>query len=403
MKILDKIITLSRKTAASFLRGERPVDLEESKLLNKKEKEEFLNRLADESKMEEHVNFINSIDVANDWKIVKRKIQRASRISMYWTYGIAASVISLIAITYILVTRQPQGNDATLVNSADTEIKIGTDKATLTLADGTEVALEKGTSYQTRNASSNGEEIVYAPAGRSQEQQTTNNKQRTTNNEPLVYNYLTIPRGGQFYVKLSDGTEVWLNSESRLKYPVAFAEGKTREVELVYGEAYFEVSPSTEHQGATFKVRMQAQEVEVLGTEFNIKAYKDEATIYTTLVEGKVAVSHSTAKQDLVPNQQAKLDRNTNTLTIAPVDVYNETSWKKGLFSFKEKPLVEIMKVLSRWYDIDSVAFENAALEKVKFDGVLSKDQNIKDILGVIKDIGYITDYEITAKTITIQ
>ncbi len=389
MTILDKIIALSRKTAASFLKGERPVDLEASKLLDKKDKEEFLMKLADESKMDEHVHRINSIDVENDWKMIKRRIREATRTSLYWTYGIAASVVSLIAITYFLFIQKPQGNDATLVDSADTEIKIGTDKATLTLEDGSDIALEKGKAYQSENASSNGEELVY-------------DKKVGTNTE-MAYNYLTIPRGGQFNVKLPDGTEVWLNSESRLKYPVAFAEGKSREVELVYGEAYFDVAPSTDHKGATFKVRMQAQEVEVLGTEFNIKAYSDEATIYTTLVEGKVAVSTKTAKQDLVPNQQANLNRKTNEMTIATVDVYNETSWKKGLFSFKEKPLVEIMKVLSRWYNIDSVTFENVAHESVKFDGVLSKDQNIEDILGIIKDIGYISDYEIRAKTIIIQ
>ena len=389
MTILDKIIELSKKTAAAFLSGERPVDLEESKLLDKKEKEEFLVKLADESKMDEHVNLINSIDVKNDWKIIKRKVQGATRSSLYWTYGIAASIVALIAITYIMVTQQPQGTDPTLVDSVDTEIKIGTDKATLTLADGSDIALEKGMTYQSENVNSNGEELVYGTNG-------------GTITE-IAYNYLTIPRGGQFHVKLSDGTQVWLNSESRLKYPVAFVEGKPREVELVYGEAYFDVAPSTGHKGATFKVRMKAQEVEVLGTEFNIKAYRDETNIYTTLVEGKVAISNRTTKQDLVPDQQANLNRSTNEMTIAPVDVYNEISWKKGLFSFTEKPLGEIMKVLSRWYAIDSVAFENVTLENVKFDGVLSKNQNIEDILDIIKDIGYITDYEITAKKITIQ
>ena len=151
----------------------------------------------------------------------------------------------------------------------------------MTLADGSKIALEKGTPVQTQNANSNGEELIY---------------ESSKNTSRLVYNYLTIPRGGQFVIKLSDGTKVWLNSASQLKFPVAFIEGESREVELVYGEAYFEVSPSTAHKGAHFQVYNKKQKVEVVGTEFNIKAYKDESNIYTTLVNGKVNVETGNKK-----------------------------------------------------------------------------------------------------------
>lgn len=218
----------------------------------------------------------------------------------------------------------------------------------------------------------------------------------------IVYNYLTIPRGGQFQLKLSDGTEVWLNSETQLKYPVTFIEGETRQVELVYGEAYFEVSPSTNHNGAKFKVRTLMQEVEVLGTEFNIKAYKEETNIYTTLVEGKVVIVNGFDNQYLIPNQQSNLNLKNNTITIRSVDAYSETSWKKGLFSFKSTPLKEIMKVLSRWYDVN-VVFSNPEIENIKFNGVLSKNQTIKEILTTIKNTHFIKDYDITDKKITIH
>ena len=105
---------------------------------------------------------------------------------------------------------------------------------------------------------------------------------------------------------MSDGTQVWLNSESQLKYPVNFIKGQTRQVELVYGEAYFDVSPSVEHNGAKFKVFNQSQEVEVLGTEFNVKAYKDETNIYTTLVEGRVVIDNGALKQSLLPKSTVK-------------------------------------------------------------------------------------------------
>ena len=105
-------------------------------------------------------------------------------------------------------------------------------------------------------------------------------------------------------------------------------------VELVYGEAYFEVSPSTAHKGATFKVLHHSQEIEVLGTEFNIKAYRDETNVYTSLVEGKVTISTQTTTQVLAPNQQLNLDLKTNSISLSQVNIYREISWKKGLFSF---------------------------------------------------------------------
>ncbi|HEX9826742.1 MAG TPA: FecR family protein, partial [Flavobacteriaceae bacterium] len=197
----------------------------------------------------------------------------------FWRYAAAAILIIALASTYFLrdtiFNNQIQIENTTpiIVNN---QIAPGIDKATLTLEDGTEMVLVKGASVQTKNATSNGEEIIY--------QQTTGNRQPATNT-------LTIPRGGQFFITLADGTKVWLNSETQIKYPVSFVKGQSRQVELVYGEAYFDVSPSTAHGGSNFKVFNNNQEVEVLGTEFNIKAYKDEINIFTTLVEGKVAVS----------------------------------------------------------------------------------------------------------------
>jgi ferric-dicitrate binding protein FerR (iron transport regulator) len=211
-----------------------------------------------------------------------------------------------------------------------------------------------------------------------------------------------VPRGGQFQITLSDGTEVWLNSESQLKYPVTFTDGETRKVELVYGEGYFDVSPSTNHSGASFSVYNKSQEVKVLGTEFNIKAYKDEATIYTTLVEGKVAVTANNNNIILTPNQQSSVNLNNNTLTVNTVDIYDETSWKEGVFSFNKKSLKEIMQVLSRWYDMD-VTFENKKIENIGFNGALGKEQNIEEILETIKSFGIVKNYEINNKSIIIK
>ncbi|MCF8273083.1 MAG: FecR family protein [Flavobacteriaceae bacterium] len=335
-------------------------------------------------------NGLSQIDIKKEWLALENKIIIPSRKTNLWKYIAAASVVLLISISFVFNFNKTPIIKSIAVDNNDiieNPIITGTDKAILTLEDGSNILLEKGGNYTTERLNSNGEELVYI-------------KESNTKSE-IKYNYLTIPRGGQFYVQLSDGTKVWLNSESQLKYPISFIEGETRIVELVYGEAYFEVSPSTNHNGSKFKVRTLLQEVEVLGTEFNIKAYKDETNIYTTLVEGKVIIDNGFASQNLIPHQQSNLNLKNNTMTISLVDVYRETSWKKGLFSFKSTNLKEIMKVLSRWYDVN-VVFSNPEIENIKFNGVLSKNQTIKEILTTIKNTKFIKDYDITDKKITI-
>ncbi|WP_369013696.1 FecR family protein [Flavobacterium anhuiense] len=290
--------------------------------------------------------------------------------------AMAASLLLLISISLIINKTNPLKIETPQV--AHKEILIGSDKATLTLEDGSVIALEKGKSYSKGNASSNGEKLIYNSNGKS---------------AAIANNLLTIPRGGQFFVQLADSTKVWLNSESQLKYPVAFVDGQTRQVELVYGEAYFEVSPSTKHKGSRFKVKTQEQNVEVIGTEFNIKAYRDEPAIYTTLVQGVVAVSNAAKKQILTPSQQSKITEYNGNINVSEVDVYNEISWRKGLFVFKGMPLKDIARVLSRWYDVD-IVFADPALGNVKFNGVLNKNQKLEDILTTIKNINFINAYE---------
>lgn len=253
------------------------------------------------------------------------------------------------------------------------EIKIGTDKATLTLENGTNIALEKGKVFNSGTVNSDGEKIIY-------------NSNSTTTTEEITYNYLTIPRGGEFYIVLEDNTKVWLNSESQLKYPVAFVKGKTREVELLYGEAYFEVSPSTNHNGDKFKVHTQQQTIEVLGTQFNVKAYKENKEIYTTLAEGKVKVEIDGITKMLKPSEQTTYNKTTKSINVTTVDVSYETAWRTGYFNFTNKAFVEVAEVLARWYNIE-FHFENITLEQFKINGVISKDQNVEYFLFTLKNI----------------
>ncbi|GGA82191.1 iron dicitrate transporter FecR [Flavobacterium palustre] len=339
----------------------------------------------------------SKLDKDKAWESIENKIQEEKdkdvfifyRKTMYKYAAVAAILVGVLMTIYYfkdIMFQNAVQVSPSIVNS-NTVILPGTDKATLTLEDGSVVALEKGNSYHTQNAQSNGEEIVYK------------NKEGVDKDK---FNYLTIPRGGQFLLNLSDGTKVWLNSETQLKFPVNFVEGKTRSVELVYGEAYFDVSPSSKHKGAGFTVLQKNQQIHVLGTEFNLKAYSDDSNIYTTLVEGKVEMQFNNSKQNLIPSQRADFDLKTNKVKIAKVDVYNEISWKDGVFSFEEKPLYEIIKVLSRWYDFE-VVFQNQNIRNQKFNGSLIKDRGIDEIMVSIKNYGIINSYEFKNKTLILR
>ena len=301
-----------------------------------------------------------------------RKSERAKKINIYKRMSVAASVVLVLGMASYLLYNTSMVNGP-VGKQQPHLIVTGTDRAILTLENGDEVALEKGKNFQTGKVSSNGEELVYANKGQSEVGEKVN-----------LYNYLTIPRGGQFFVKLSDGTGVWLNSETKLKYPVEFTDGISRQVELIYGEAYFKVSPSTAHKGAAFQVLTKSQEIDVLGTEFNIKAYNNDPVMATTLVEGKIKIKKGEFSETLMPNQQARISHESDKIDIEEIDVSQEISWVKGLFAFNEKPLAEIMTVLSRWYDTE-VIFENAKQKNFVFTGILERTNAVEDILKLIE------------------
>ncbi|MCK0191719.1 FecR family protein [Arenibacter sp. F20364] len=320
-----------------------------------------------------------------------KKDRRLTRMNRYRRMAVAASVMFILGLAFYLINKNGNLDGSVIVNHPQT-IVAGTDKAILTLGNGDEVALEKGRKFQIGEVSSNGEELVYAEKKRSNDVE-----------KEQSFNYLTIPRGGQFFIKLSDGTEVWLNSETKLKYPVTFAEGLTRKVELIYGEVYFKVSSSTQHKGAGFHVLTKSQEIDVLGTEFNIRAYNNDEVMATTLVEGKIRIKKGEVSETLKPNQQAKISKQSDQIDIQEIDVSQEISWVNGLFAFNEKPLEEILTVLSRWYDTE-VVFENAKQKKFVFTGILERTQSVEDILKLIEATseGQIK-FEINDKTISIK
>ncbi|MFI0429392.1 FecR family protein [Mariniflexile sp. HMF6888] len=326
-------------------------------------------------------------NVIEEYRANKKNIFKLIPLKVY-KLAVASCVLLFICYGIFIKTLNSNNREDHII--VEHAIVPGSNKAILTLEDGIQISLEEGSGYESDFARGSEKELVY--------QNSTSTKSNT-----VVYNYLTVPRGGQFFVKLSDGTKVWLNSESKLKYPVNFEEGKSRNVELLYGEAYFDVAHSEEHEGAEFRVISAGQEIEVLGTEFNVKAYQDEGSIYTTLLKGSIALHSSNEYvETLVPGQQAVLNKGSNNIIVSKVETSYEIAWRDGLFNFKNKSLEEIMKVLSRWYDVD-VIFEDDNMKGILFNGQISKSQNIEKILSLIKNTNFINAYEIKNNKIILK
>ena len=275
-----------------------------------------------------------------------------------WVAVVAAVWVLALGVT-LWMTFGKKENVAPLP-VASKIIPAGEKKATLTLADGTEVHVEeitarvlqeKGMNIEYRNG-----EIVYHKS----EEETTE----------VVYNKLEVPRGGECMIKLDDGTKVWVNAETKLKYPVAFV-GDRREV-VLEGEAFFDVAKNEK----PFIVKTSFGDVRVLGTAFGISAYASEPESYTTLVRGKVSVEREGIKPVVIlPGEQVVTSKDGKMIK-QQVDVEEFVGWKDGIYVFKEKSLGEIMKTLERWYNI-SVDFQEKSLVDLPFTGNLKRYDDI--------------------------
>ena len=199
--------------------------------------------------------------------------------------------------------------------------------------------------------------------------------------EELVYNTMRIPVGGFYQLALSDGSKVWLNSMTEFRFPVAFT-GEERKVYLT-GEAYFEVAPDSKHPFIV--VTEEGMEVKVYGTEFNMNTYQ-HGVVQTVLVSGKVGIRvNATGKEVmLAPKQMAEYSEKTGMVRVEEADPYRYIAWKDGEFVFERETIEEIMERLGRWYDV-KVFYENESLKQKRFTGVISRYENIEQVLRLIE------------------
>lgn len=291
-----------------------------------------------------------------------------ARIFTFTRFVAAASVVVLAVIAAVFYFKQKPAPLA-VAEKVQQDGRPGGNRATLRLGDGTVIALDSATDGElTRQGNTR---IIKLSNGR---------LAYSSGNEPdaAVLNTITTPNGGQYQIELPDGSTVWLNAASSLRFPSSFT-GKERMVELE-GEGYFEVAANA---AKPFRVKIKEGVIEVLGTSFNVNAYTDESTARTTLLQGAVKVHKGTEAMVLKPGQQAVMVNNGGMTKLPDADTELAIAWKKGFFQFDGIGLPELMRQISRWYNLE-VKFEGPVPER-EFAGKISRDVNLQDVLKALQ------------------
>jgi ferric-dicitrate binding protein FerR (iron transport regulator) len=293
------------------------------------------------------------------------------KISGRWKKYIAAAAVILIAGAAFFMLYHQQGTkpqNSIVQQQSNNDIAPGGNKAILTLGNGNKIILDSA--HNGLLAQQGGSKVIKTDSGKLAYNNISNEKPTAT-----VYNVLSTPRGGQYQLTLPDGTKVWLNAASSIKYPTAF-NGKDRTVEIT-GEAYFEV---VHDAGSPFRVKAKTQVVEDLGTHFNIMAYDNEVAVVTTLLEGKIKIYRDKRSMGLTPGQQVAYYGENGGLVISKnPDLDQAIAWKNGLQSFSNADVQTIMREVERWYDVD-VSYEGE-IEKRSFNGDIPRSANLSEVL----------------------
>lgn len=267
----------------------------------------------------------------------------------------------------------------------------GSSKAILTLANGEKISLtEQARRYIT---TPEGNLIQQDSIGHLQIHAIDSNKRQQT---ARLDNIVWVPQGGEYHLTLSDGTEVWLNAETKLKFPTRFS-GDKRIVELS-GEAYFEV---THNASKPFIIRTDDINVKVLGTSFGVRSYQEENSIFTTLVSGSVEVQGTQKNVRLTPSHQAIFDKSTRNLAIKQVDTELYTGWKDGKMLYDNCPLEEILRDLKRRYSFE-VFYSNSQVKQIPFTLNIRKHEKIDGVLELMQKTGRV-DFDIKGNTIIVK
>lgn len=351
----------------------------------------------DERHRKEYTNILESLKAGNEawkdqergrqlmesrWGVVKSHMIRKVGRRMVWGKYAAIILLCVSIGTFWFVNEEKQQE---MKDVAVAKIEHGSMKAQLVLANGRKVDLTPETKLQLEEVG--GTRIL-----------TSENMVKYSGEDTLTeqlaevkYNTLIVPRGGEFSLELADGTRVWLNAGSRLRYPVVFT-GEERRVEMD-GEVYFEV---VKNQGKPFIVAVNGVDIRVLGTSFNVSAYQED--VVTTLVEGKVQLKRGDEQVVLSPNQQAIWS--DDKFKVKQVDARNYVLWKEGIFYFEDVDLERILDDMARWYNVN-IFYMNPTLKKMKFSVEIRRYGDINEILRRIEQTKRVK-FEIKDRTINV-
>lgn len=370
---------------------------EEAHLMQMLEKDEHKRKILEYYKQttpaQERLDYMNSLYVDEAWDKVRQRydgnLDKSRNYNFLKYVAVLAIMVSSIALwlsfgkkdnkvlTPLAVNKQlndvpPGRNVAVLVLSNGKKVRLDSGEVTLEEKDGTQVSGNQG-----GLAYSNGE---------------------ASEKEEVLYNTLIVPRGGTYNLQLPDGTNVWLNAMSELRFPVKFGT-KERKVELV-GEAYFEVA---KNKNVPFKVLTSHQEIEVKGTHFNVNSYADQKFDRTTLLEGSVKISNPEIPAEswlLSPGEQAETDKKTGKTVLAKANMKEAVAWKNGYFLFNDEKLESIMAKVARWYDIE-VVYEGK-MEEHSFLGQVERSKNISSILNPLELTGNV-HFKISGRRVVVM
>lgn len=346
----------------------------------------LVGELKDKNRIEHEMHVIARFDTERALGKVKNRKQVKRRGILPWIA--AASVVVIAGVSaWILLSQEPDVHNLPVAE----KFEPGKAVVTLEMASGLKYRLDTLSSVVRNNrvnvAFDNNDGVLKIKEQDSLADGAT---------KEIGYNTVNVPYGGTYTVELCDGTKVYLNSGTTLEFPSRF-DGKVRSV-ILKGEAYFDVARNV---SKPFVVEVDEMKVKVLGTSFNVKSYVDEPGVYTTLVEGSVAILRDgQPEKKIKPGEQAYYNKGVGTLSIAEVDVKEFTSWKDGVFYFKDIALEEILRIVSRWYDLE-VFYMNQGAKSVIYSGKLPMYSSVEDVLRKFEISGDVR-FELKGRTLTV-
>ena len=377
------------KELLRYTRGELSKEEEkgiEQVLLEVKGMNTLVEELKDKNRIEHEMHIIAKFDTERALSKLKNRKQVKRRGILSWIA--AASVVVIGGVSaWILLSQEPDVDNLSVTEKFESGKAI----VTLEMASGLKYRLDTLSSVVRNNrvnvAFDNNDGVLKIKEQDSLADGAT---------KEIGYNTVNVPYGGTYTVELCDGTKVYLNSGTTLEFPSRF-DGKVRSV-ILKVEAYFDVARNV---SKPFVVEVDEMKVKVLGTSFNVKSYVDEPGVYTTLVEGSVAILRDgQPEKKIKPGEQAYYNKGVGTLSIAEVDVNEFTSWKDGVFYFKDIALEEILRIVSRWYDLE-VFYMNQGAKSVIYSGKLPMYSSVEDVLRKFEISGDVR-FELKGRTLTV-